>query len=149
MNFTYAINPCQANVPVAVVMRSGQFTYYDKKMVVDFNLYVDSVERGSLQPGTRQAVVVIECDFPVGGVAAAYLFDERGRSAVRLGSIGSARWGGDWGAGPESIHVHFRRRLLYVSECGDDDCTTNTDTTYALREARLIKISTRTRNASP
>ena len=32
MNFTYATNPCAANVPVPVVMRHGAFSYFDPKM---------------------------------------------------------------------------------------------------------------------
>ncbi len=72
MNFTYATNPCAANVPVPAVMRRGSFSYFDRKMAAGFDLHVASIAKGSLQAGTGQAVVVLTCDFPVGGTAAAY-----------------------------------------------------------------------------
>ena len=65
----------------------------DAKMGAGFDLRVDSVKEGSLQSGTRQAVVVLACDFPVGGTAAAYLFDERSDTAVLLAQVGDANWG--------------------------------------------------------
>ncbi len=115
MNFTYATNPCASNVPVPVVMRRGAFSYFDQKMAAGFDLHVAAVKKGSLRAGTRQAVVVIACDFPVGGTAAAYLFDERKDKAVPLGKVGSADWGVDWGAGPDSIHLRFANGLLYAA----------------------------------
>jgi len=140
MNFTYTTNPCQSNVPVPVVMRKGQFSYFDKKMAAGFDLHVDSVSVGSLQPGTQQAVVIVACDFPIGGTAAAYLFDERKDAAVLLAQVGAANWGGDWGAGPSSIHVRFAKSFLYVDDCKDTDCTLNLVTTYALRSGKLTKV---------
>lgn len=140
MNFTFATNPCKSNVPVPVVMRKGQFSYFDQKMGAGFDLHVDSVVTGSLQAGTRQAVVVVACDFPVGGTAAAYVFDERGSGAVLLGQVGAANWGGDWGAGPSSIHVRFAKSFLYVDDCKDTECTQNLVTTYALRGGKLTKV---------
>jgi hypothetical protein len=140
MNFTYATNPCKSNVPVPVVMRKGRFSYFDKKMAAGFDLHVDSVSSGSLQTGTRQDVVVVACDFPVGGAAAAYLFDERKGGATLLAQVGAANWGGDWGAGPSSIHVRFTNKLLYVDDCKDTDCTLNLVTTYALRAGKLTKV---------
>jgi len=142
MNFTYRTNPCANNVPVPVVMRKGQFSYLDKKMGAGFDLRVDSVEEGNLQPGTRQAVVVLACDFPVGGTAAAYLFDERKGAAVLLGQIGSADWGPDWGRGPSSIHVRFAKHLLYVDQCDRPECTGKVRTTYALRGGKLVRVPT-------
>jgi hypothetical protein len=144
LNFTYATSPCSKNVPVPVVMRKGFFAYFDEKMGAGFDLHVDSVKQGSLQPGTRQAVVVIACDFPVGGTATAYLFDERGDAAVPLGQVGSADWGPDWGAGPSSIHVRFANRFLYVDQCKDNSCAMNVVTTYALRGGRLAKVFVQT-----
>ena len=140
MNFTYATNPCAKNVPVPVVMRKGEFSYFDKSMAVGFDLHVDSVKEGSLASGTRQAVVVLACDFPVGGTAAAYLFDERKNTGVLLGQNATANWGADWGAGPDSIHVRFVNRLLHVEQCKDDDCTSTTRTKYHLRGGKLEKV---------
>jgi hypothetical protein len=149
MNFTYATNPCAANVPVAAVMRQGRFSYFDQKMGAGFDLHVDSVQEGSLQDGTQQAVVVLACDFPVGGTAAAYLFDERRDAAVLLGQVGAANWGIDWGQGPSSIHVRFAKHFLYVDECKDTDCTMNMVTTYALRGGKLAKVFVQTHKSQP
>ncbi len=140
MNFTYATNPCSANVPVPVVMQKGSFSYFDARMGAGFDLHVASVTEGSLQNGTSQAVVVVACDFPIGGTAAAYLFDERDATATLLGQVGTTNWGGDWGRGPDSIHVRFAGQLLYVQQCKDDACATNTVTTYALRDGKLTRI---------
>lgn len=144
MNFTYYTNPCHDDVPVPVVMRKGKFSYYDKKMVVDFYLHVDSVKKGSMQPGTGQAVVVLACDFPVGGVSSAYLYDEHGNTVALVAKVAEADWGGDWGQGPDSIHVRFANNLLHVSQCSDDNCAMYVDTTYALHKGKLAKISERT-----
>ena len=141
MNFTYTTNPCAHNVPVPVVTRKGAFSYFDQKMAAGFDLHVDAVKEGTLQPGTRQAVVVLACDFPVGGTAAAYLFDERKNGAVLLGRIATADWGPDWGAGPSSIHLRFANRLLYVSQCKDSGCTASVRSTYALRGRKLMKLA--------
>ena len=140
MNFTYATNPCATNVPVPVVMRRGSFSYFDAKMAAGFDLHVHSIREGSLQNGTRQAVVVLTCNFPIGGTAAAYLFDERKGGAVRLAQVAAANWGGDWGRGPDSIHVRFAQHRLSVEQCADNDCATNTVTTYALRGGKLAKV---------
>ncbi len=142
MNFTYAANPCSANVPVPVVMRKGEFAYLDKKMAVEFYLHVDSTKEGSLQNNTRQAVVVLSCDYPVGGTAAAYLFDERKSTAVLLGKIATADWGADWGQGPSSIHVRFAKHVLYVDQCDGPECTGKVLTAYALRSGRLLRVPT-------
>lgn len=149
MNFTYATNPCASNVPVPVVMRRGSFSYFDQKMAAGFDLHVDSVKKGSLRDGTRQAVVVLACDFPVGGTAAAYAFDERNNSAVLLGKVGAADWGPDWGSGPDSIHVRFAKHFLYVDQCTDNICATNTVTTYALRGGKLAKVFVQTHRPAP
>ncbi len=149
LNFTYVTNPCKSNVPVPVVMRKGRFSYFDSKMAAGFDLHVDSVSAGSLRSGTRQAVVVVACDYPIGGTAAAYLFDERTGSAVLLGQVGAANWGGDWGAGPSSIHVRFAKNFLYVDDCKDDECTLNVVTTYALRGGKLAKIYAETHKRRP
>jgi hypothetical protein len=146
MNFTYATNPCAKNVPVPVVMRKGEFTYYDKKMVVDFTVHVDSVVDGSLANGTRQAVVVLSCDFPEGGTAGAYLYDVHANSATLLGKVGEANWGDDWGAGPDSITLRFADERLNVRYCANDDCTATTSVQYALRSGKLVKLSSRTPN---
>lgn len=140
MNFTYARNPCSTNVPVPVVMRRGNFSYFDDKMGVGFDVHVDSVKEDSLQAGTRQAVVVIACDYPVGGTAGAYLFQEHGRTATLLGEVGSADWGVDWGAGPNSIRVRFANSVLYVEECADSECTAKSRAKYALRRGKLAKL---------
>ena len=139
-NFTYTANPCANNVPVPAVMRRGNFSYFDKKMGAGFDLHVASVTRGSLQEGKRHAVVVIACDFPVGGTAAAYLFEERAGTAVRLGEIANANWGPDWGRGPDSIRVRFAGGALNVEQCKDNDCTLLRETTYVLRAGKLTLI---------
>jgi hypothetical protein len=140
MNFTYTTNPCAKNVPVPVVMRKGSFSYFDQRMGTGFDLHVTSVTEGSLHTGTSQAVVVVACDFPIGGTAAAYLFDERSDTATFLAQVATANWGGDWGRGPDSIHVRFAKQLLYVEQCKDDACTTSTMTTYALRDGKLTRV---------
>ena len=139
MNFTYATNPCAQNVPVPVRMRKGEFSYVDKT-AADFDLHVNSVTRGSLAPGTHQAVVVIACDFPVGGTAEAYVFDDHGKSARLLRGIAQADWGADWGRGPDSIHVRFSNYMLHLRQCSDSECTAATSTTYVLRNGRLIEL---------
>ena len=144
MNFTYMTNPCAHNVPVPVVMRKGNFSYFDEKMGAGFDLHVDSVKEGSLKDGTRQALVVLACDFPVGGTAAAYLFDEHNDAAVLLAQVGEANWGADWGRGPRSIHVRFAKHFLYVDQCKNDDCTMSVVTTYALRDGKLAKVFVQT-----
>jgi hypothetical protein len=138
MNFTYRTNPCPENVPVPAVMRKGRFSYFDSKMGAGFDLYVDAVKRGSLKPGTRQAVVVITCEFPVGGTAAAYAFDERQNTAVLLGKVGTANWGPDWGAGAQSIRVRFANSRLYVEQCENTHCTQKSHATYALRGGKFV-----------
>ncbi|MEA2786336.1 MAG: hypothetical protein QOF71_2440 [Candidatus Eremiobacteraeota bacterium] len=140
MNFTYATNPCTTNVPVPVVMRRGAFSYFDPKMGSGFDLHVASVVKGSLRAGTQQAVVVLACDFPVGGTAAAYLFDARANGAALLAKIATADWGPDWGAGPSSIRVRFAKNVLYVEQCANTGCATNTRTAYALRGGKLTRI---------
>ena len=143
LNFTYATNPCATNVPVPVVMRHGAFSYFDPKMGAGFDLHVASIAKGSLRAGTQQAVVVVACDFPVGGTAAAYLFDARASGAALLAKVATANWGPDWGSGPSSIHVRFAKNLLYVEQCADTTCATNTRSTYALRRGKLVKIVVR------
>lgn len=140
MNFTYATNPCSADVPVAAVMRNGSFSYFDRKMGAGFSLRVDSVTEGSLREGTRQALVVLACDFPVGGTAAAYVFDERKSGTVLLANVGAANWGPDWGRGPNSIQARFANHFLYVDQCLDVGCTLAIVTTYALREGKLTNV---------
>ena len=95
MNFTYRTHPCSGNVSVPVIMRKGSFTYVDRKMAQAFDLHVFKVTEGSLRVGTRQAVVVLAFDFPIGGTAEAYAFDERTGGAVLLARVASADWGGD------------------------------------------------------
>lgn len=145
-NFTYATNPCRENVPVPVVMKRSSFSYFDQKMGAGFELFVKRVVRGSLAPATRQAVVVISCDFPVGGVAAAYLYDEQKTSARLLAQVGDAAWGPDWGAGSDSIHVRFRSNFLYVDQCENNQCPARVVTTYALRKGKLVEVYQTKRN---
>ena len=144
MNFTYTTNPCASNVPVPVAMSGGSFNYFDEKMGAGFSLSVDKVLEGSLRSGTRQAVVVITCEFPIGGTAAAYLFDERNGTAVYLAQVGTANWGGDWGAPPSSIHLRFANNFLYVDQCKDEQCNAFVVTTYALRGGKLAKVYVKT-----
>ncbi|HTD37974.1 MAG TPA: hypothetical protein VK669_10700 [Candidatus Limnocylindrales bacterium] len=143
MNFTYAKHPCPENVPVPAVMRKGSFSFEDRTMGTGFDLHVSSVKEGALRPGTRQAVVVIACDFPVGGTSAAYVYDAHGTAATLLGQVASADWGSDWGAGPSTIGVRFANRLLYVDQCKSNDCGVRTVTTYALRAGKLVKTAVR------
>lgn len=143
MNFTYVTTPCPKNVPVRAIVRKGAFHYFDKRAAVGFDIYVDGIKRGVLRAGTYQAVVVLTCQFPVGGAAAAYVFDERGNAAVLLGEVATANWMPDWGAGANSIRVRFANRLLYVAHCNDDRCSTKVETTYALRREKLVQIAVR------
>lgn len=121
-------------------MRKGRFSYFDKREAVGFDLYVDAVKKGSLENGTRQAVVIITCEFPIGGTAAAYAFDERQNTAVLLGQVATADWGADWGEGPKSIRVRFANHRLHVEQCANTDCTVKFNTTYALRGGKLVKV---------
>lgn len=143
-NFTYRTNPCSANVPVVAVVRAGTFDYFDKKMGAGFTISVKSVTTGSLGAGSRQAVVTLTCDFPVGGTASAYLFDIHGTAATPLGKVADANWGPDWGAGPDSIHVKFLNGTLSVTDCANTDCTKNATTVYALQDGKLTKLSSKT-----
>ena len=145
MNFTYRTHPCSGNVPVPAVMRKGSFTYVDEKMAQGFDLHVFKVTEGSLRAGTRQAVVVLACHFPIGGTAEAYAFDERPGGAVLLARVAGADWGGDWGSGPSSIRVRFAKRRLDVEQCSDTHCTGTTHTTYALTGGKLVAVATVTR----
>ncbi len=149
MNFTYATNPCRKNVPVPIVMRKGAFSYFDKTMGSGFDLHAASAQEGSLAKGTQQAVVVLACDFRIGGTAEAYVFDKRKNSATLLSDVASANWGGDWGRGPDSIHIRFAKTFLYVDACKDDDCTMNVVTTYALRGGKLVKVFVQTHKLRP
>jgi hypothetical protein len=126
-------------------MRKGNFSYFDKKMGVGFDLHVESVKEGSLSNGTRQAVVVLSCDYPVGGTAAAYLYDEHRTGASLLGEIATANWGGDWGRGPDSIRVRFANHRLFVEQCKDPECAAMSATAYALRAGKLRKVSPHSR----
>jgi hypothetical protein len=145
MNFTYRTHPCSANVPVPVIMRRGSFAYFDPKMAQGFDLHVFKVTEGSLRTGTQQAVVVLACDFPIGGTAEAYAFDERTGGAVLLGRVAGADWGGDWGSGPSSIRVQFANRRLEVEQCSDTQCSGTKHTTYALTGGKLVAVATVTR----
>lgn len=144
LNFNYSVSPC-SNVPAPVLMRKGSYSYFDEKMGAGFDIFLRSVKKGSLQAGTQQAVVVLSCDFPIGGTAQAFAYDMRGNTAALLGTVGGANWGGDWGAGPDSIHITFRNKLLYVDSCKDDDCTQREVRTYALRAGKLVKVYAQTR----
>lgn len=143
LNFQYSVSPC-SNVPPPVIMKHGTYSYFDRKMAVGFDLFVRNVKFGSLRSGTQQAVVVITCDFPVGGTAKAFAYDIHGKSAALLGEVGGANWGGDWGRGPDSIHITFKQHFLYVDSCADDDCETSEVRTYALRGHKLQKLYART-----
>jgi hypothetical protein len=143
MNFSYSVSPC-SNVPPPVLIRKGTYTYFDQKMGTGFDVFVRNVKLGSLHSGTQQAVVVLSCDFPIGGTAEAFAYDIRGSSAVPLAEVGAANWGGDWGKGPDSIHITFRNDFLYVDSCKDDECTMREVRTYALRAGKLVKVYVQT-----
>ena len=140
MNFNYSHLPCSSNVPPPALIRKGSYSYFDQKMGAGFDVSVDSVKQGSLRAGTQQAVVVLVCQYPVGGTAEAYAYDIRGNTAVLLANVGGANWGPDWGAGPSSIHVRFANGFLYVTTCKDTDCNANEVRTYALRGGKLVKV---------
>ncbi len=141
MNFTYKTNPCSENVPVPAVMTHGKFSYFDKASGNGFDLYVDRVIEGSLAPGTRQAIVVVVCDFPTdGGTSAAYLYDERKKGAVFIERVATANWGIDWGGRPYSIHVRFAGKFLYVDACENDACGAYVVTTYAVRHGKIVPV---------
>jgi hypothetical protein len=145
MNFTYRTHPCSGNVPVPAIMRKGSFTYVDPKIAQGFDLLVFKVTEGSLRAGTRQAVVVLTCDFPIGGTAEAYAFDERTAGAVLLARVASADWGGDWGSGPSAIRVRFANGRLEVEQCLDQQCSGTQHTTYTLTGGKLVAVATVTR----
>jgi len=142
-NFTYRVHPCPSNVPTAAVMSRGTYSYYDKHMGQGFTVRVKSVTAGSLGTGTHQAAVILACDFPMGGTAAAYLYDIHGGAATLLGKIATANWSADWGAGPDSIHIGFAHDELSVTACANAACEKNALTRYALRNGKLtIRNST-------
>lgn len=143
MNFNYSASPCD-NVPPPIVARKGTYSYFDKKMAQGFDVFVRTVKQGSLSAGTKQAVVVLSCDFPIGGTAEAFAYDIHANAAALLGDVGSANWGGDWGRGPDSIHITFRNNYLYVDSCKDDECTMREVRTYALRSGKLVKVYVQT-----
>jgi hypothetical protein len=144
MNFNYSAIPCSSNVPPPALIRKGSYSYFDQNMGTGFDVSVNSVKQGSLRAGTQQAVVVLACHYPIGGTAGAYAFDIRGDRAVLLGEVGSADWGGDWGAGPSSIHIRFANHFLYVDTCKDTHCETSEVRTYALRGGKLVKVYVQT-----
>lgn len=148
MNFTYATNPCASNVPVPVVMRKGSFSYFDPKMGSGFDLHVADVKRGVLQDGRTYATVVVACDFPVGGTAAAYLYAERNGTASFVAKVGNADWGPDWAAGPDSIHITFAKKFLYVDQCKDNECAFDVVETYAMRNGKLTTVYVETHKRS-
>jgi hypothetical protein len=147
MNFKYTATPC-SNVPPPIVIEKGEYTYFDQKMGAGFEVFVRNVKQGSLRAGTQQAVVVLSCDFPIGGTAEAFAYDIHGNTAALLGEVGGANWGGDWGRGPDSIHITFKSNFLYVDSCQDDDCTTREVRTYALRDGKLVKVYAQTRKTN-
>ena len=149
MNFDYADIPCSQNVPPPALIRKGAYSYFDEKMGAGFEVYVKFVNQGSLSAGTRQAVVVLACDFPMGGTAGAYAYDVRGNSAVPLGQVGAADWGVDWGAGPDSIHIRFANDLLFVDACKNTSCSEREVRTYALRGGKLVKVDVSSHKANP
>jgi hypothetical protein len=144
-NFDYAAIPCASNVPPPARIRAGTYSYEDPKMGADFTVKLESVVRGSLRAGTQQAVAVIACDFPMGGTAGAYAYDIRGPKAVLLGEVGDTSWGGDWGAGPDSIHLRFADGFLYADTCSGGGCATRETRTYALRNGKFVKVWAQTR----
>lgn len=84
------------------------------------------------------------------GTAEVFAYDIRGNTAVPLGEIGGANWGGDWGRGPDSIHITFRSNFLYVDSCKDDECAMREVRTYALRADKLVKVYVQThKNSDP
>jgi streptogramin lyase len=143
-NFTYRAHPCSGNVPSAAVVRGGSFDYVDQKMAQGFTISVRSVTEGSLAAGTRQAVVILSCQFPIGGTASAYLFGVHGKTATLLAKIADADWGGDWGAGPDSIDLTFAKNVLTVGACANPSCDKSALTKFTLRGGKLVKLSAKT-----
>jgi hypothetical protein len=148
MNFNYTDLPCSKNVPPPALFSKGTYSYYDKNMGTGFDLHVASVKQGSLHPGTQQAVVVIACDFPIGGTSAAYLYDIRGDTAALFGDVGYADWGGDWGAGPTAIHIRFANSFLYVDSCDNSDCDRKIVKTFAWRGGKIKQVYVQTHKAT-
>jgi hypothetical protein len=149
MNFDYTDDPCSKNVPPPAIVRKGNYSYFDKNMGTGFDIFVRAVKRGSLHPGTQQAVVVMTCDFPIGGTSHAYLYDIHGDAAKLLEDVGYADWGGDWGAGPSAIHIRFAKGLLYVETCNNSDCTEKIVKTYAWRGGKVKQVYVQTHKTSP
>ncbi len=153
-NFDYAVSPCGGgpegddDVPPPVRVRNGTYAYNNAKMGTAFDVAVSYVQRGSLKPGTQQALVVLSCHFPIGGTSTAYVYDVGGTSAALLGIVAGAGWGGDWGSGPASIHTRFANGFLYVDACARaSDCKTRIVTTYALRNGILVEVRKQNRVA--
>lgn len=144
-NFDYAVSPCGGassadDVPPPVLVRNGTFAYTNETMGTAFDVSVSFVQRGSLLPGRQQALVVLACHFPIGGTSTSYVYDVGGTTAVLLGTLPGADWGGDWGSGPSSIHSRFANRFLYVDVCKPPDCKQRVVTTYALRGGKFVRV---------
>jgi hypothetical protein len=119
-------------------MRGG---HDNTAMGTAFDVAVSFVQRGSLRAGTQQALVVLTCHFPIGGTSTPYVYDINGTTAVLLGTLPGADWGGDWGSGPSSIHTRFANNFLYVDVCeSSSDCKLRVVTTYALRGGKLVQV---------
>ena len=156
MNFTYKVNPCGSSdgktPPPPVAMQKGK-AFYAIAVDAGFDLQVERLVEGSLAPGTRQAVVVISCHYPVdGGAAGAYLFEERNTTARFVQQVGEAQWGGDWGEPSETIHIRFANGFLYVDQCKSvTHCIEGSDfvvTTYARRDGKIVKVYQETHKRS-
>lgn len=140
MNFNYSQVPCPGNVPPPALIRNGSYSYSDPHTGGEFEVRVDSVKRGSLSADTNQAVVVLLCEFPIGGTSKAYAYDIRGATAVYLGTVAGADWGGDWGCAPFSIKICFANKILYADTCKNNNADDREVTTYALRNGKLVKV---------
>lgn len=144
MNFTYKSHPCSDNVPTPVAISNGSASVVDPKDPSSgFDFRVDQVVEGSLAPGTRQVVVVMECDFPMGGVAAGYLYSITGQSVTLIQQVGVAEWGGDWGVDPSTIHIRFAGNFLYIDRCKVSTYCADHNyvvTTYAVRDGKVVKV---------
>lgn len=134
-NSTYSNTPC-GDQKVAV---NNGLAWYDRGDV-QFQVSVGSVKYGSLKPGTRQALVMLTCKFPVGSTSALHLYDVGATGPKDLGVLATAD--ADSGYAVDWVYTNFKNGLLYVDRCdwASDACKTSIVTTYALRNGKLTKV---------
>jgi Tfp pilus assembly protein PilF len=139
-NFTYP-RTCVSGVAAAPV-RDAHYSYEFKNMGNGVDISIEEVISGPLRAdGSVQAVILMECSFPVGAHWAFYLFDVRGAQATLITQIADHDSDDD----TELPTVTIADHLLHVSQCGgarpENPCSSHRTTTYHLRGSKLEPVS--------